>query len=137
MKNWERQINKILEVAINGNRCAVNKFGRVVPCCRKCRGCMFEHTENCKLAFADWCMEEEENTHHLKILPEYYISVIGGIKNFEIRKNDRDFKVGDTVILHEFDGEKYSGANITIKIKYVLKNCPEYGLKDGYCIFCW
>lgn len=37
--------------------------------------------------------------HELKILPEYFEAVTSGRKQFEIRKNDRDFKVGDQLIL--------------------------------------
>lgn len=33
--------------------------------------------------------------HKLKILPEYYNAQIEGKKNFEIRKNDRNYQVGD------------------------------------------
>lgn len=54
-----------------------------------------------------------------------------------MRKNDRDYQVGDSVTLREWDGEQYTGNEITVGIKYILKNCPEYGLADGYCIFGW
>ena len=35
----------------------------------------------------------------LKILPEYFEAVKSGKKTFELRKNDRDFCVGDILIL--------------------------------------
>ena len=41
--------------------------------------------------------------HALKIYPEYYEAVKSGKKPFEVRKNDRDFKVGDILALNEFD----------------------------------
>lgn len=41
--------------------------------------------------------------HKLKLFPEYFDAVANGIKTFEIRKNDRDYKVGDTLRLYEFD----------------------------------
>lgn len=40
--------------------------------------------------------------HKLKCWPEFFIVVQGGLKNFEIRKNDRDYKVGDELVLQEF-----------------------------------
>lgn len=75
--------------------------------------------------------------YDLKILPEYFESVICNKKNFELRKDDRNFRVGDRVGLEEFDGGKYTGRTCIVEIKYVLRNCSEYGLKNGYCIFGW
>lgn len=37
--------------------------------------------------------------HNLKILPQYFEAVINGCKNFEIRKNDRFFKLNDILFL--------------------------------------
>ncbi|HFQ4945418.1 TPA: DUF3850 domain-containing protein [Vibrio vulnificus] len=39
------------------------------------------------------------SNHQLKIKPEHLEAIIAGDKTFEIRKNDRDFKVGDRVTL--------------------------------------
>ncbi|MBO5328152.1 MAG: DUF3850 domain-containing protein [Clostridia bacterium] len=44
---------------------------------------------------------------HLKIKPEYFQAVIDGRKPFEIRKNDRKFKVGDEIVLDEYEGARY------------------------------
>lgn len=43
--------------------------------------------------------------HELKITEPYFSDVAFGSKNFEIRKNDRDFKVGDILILRKWDGK--------------------------------
>ena len=75
--------------------------------------------------------------HELKILPEYYDSVISNVKNFELRKDDRDFQIGDFVILKEYIDGEYTGRETGFKISYILRNCPEYGLMDGYCILGW
>ena len=37
--------------------------------------------------------------HELKLDTEYFDDVKSGLKTFEIRKNDRDFKVGDVLAL--------------------------------------
>ncbi len=69
----------------------------------------------------------------LKILPEYFEAVKSGKKTFELRKNDRDFCVGDILILREFDGSKTTGRSVTVGITYILQNCG-FGLADGYAI---
>ena len=48
--------------------------------------------------------------HDLKILPEYYDAVDKGVKTYELRFDDRDFAVGDMLILREFTGTEYTGA---------------------------
>lgn len=71
------------------------------------------------------------NRHELKILPEFFEDVILGFKTFEIRKNDRDYKVGDIVFLNEFDGEKMTGRWTERLITYVT----DYEQKEGYVVF--
>lgn len=74
-------------------------------------------------------------THELKILKPYYEAVKAGDKTFELRKDDRPYKIGDTLILREIGaGNKPTGRTIEKKVGYILRNCPEYGLDNGYCI---
>mgnify|MGYP002673272041 CR=1 FL=1 len=74
-----------------------------------------------------------------KILPTYFDAVESRQKNFEIRKDDDDVQVGDKLILREWNEEQqyYTGRFVTRKAKYVLRNAPEYGLNEGYCIVSW
>lgn len=69
-----------------------------------------------------------------KIRPEFFKEIRSHRKTFEIRKDDSDYEVGDILVLREWDGEKYTGARTKREITYILRNCPEYGLMDGYCI---
>ncbi len=71
-----------------------------------------------------------------KILSKYFED-INKSKFFEIRKDDDNIQIGDVVKFMEWDGENYTGMYCAVKVIYVLRNVPEYGLKDGYCIFCW
>lgn len=72
-----------------------------------------------------------------KILPKYFIEVIKDNKHFEIRKDEDNAQVGDILVLKEWDDGKYTGNETVITITYVLRNVPEYGLQDGYCILGW
>ena len=73
--------------------------------------------------------------HILKIWPEYFILIASGEKNFELRKNDRNYKAGDTLILKEYCTQfGYSGKGIRVEVTNVVKNVPAFGLMDGYCI---
>jgi len=73
-------------------------------------------------------------THELKVLSEYYWKIPCEKKTFELRKDDRDYKVGDILDLKEWDGEKFTGHHVRREITYILRNCKQYGLEDGYCI---
>lgn len=71
-------------------------------------------------------------THELKILPEYFKAVIEGVKTFEIRLNDRGFKVGDTLVLREFDPKTkcFSGRTRERVVTYI----SDYEQKPGYVV---
>ena len=73
-------------------------------------------------------------THELKILPKYFEDVMTGKKNFEIRKNDQDFKVGDYLLLKEWERGKYTGRQIKKRVQYIYFGDGTYGLSDEYCI---
>ena len=72
--------------------------------------------------------------HELKILPQYFMEVAQGKKPFELRRDDRDYKVGDTLKLKEWNGKEFTGSYATRLITYILKDCPKYGLKKGFVI---
>ena len=73
-------------------------------------------------------------THELKIDKEYYWAIVEGYKNFELRKNDRNYQIGDFLLLNEYKNGMITGRSIKKQIIYILENCSEYGLQDGYCI---
>ena len=58
--------------------------------------------------------------HELKTAPVYFNRSWSGEKLFEVRINDRHFQKGDGIILMEWDGYKYTGAQIFGSITYVL-----------------
>jgi hypothetical protein len=78
---------------------------------------------------------QTSKTHELKVVEPFFEHLRNRSKNFELRRNDRDFQVGDFLILKEYSPEKgFSGRALYSKIRYILKDCPEFGLMDGYCI---
>ena len=75
--------------------------------------------------------------HDLKIESHFFNDILDGRKTWELRKNDRNFRCGDILDLHEIDDNgEYTGRECTRTVRYVFNsiigNC--YGLCDGYCI---
>jgi hypothetical protein len=67
--------------------------------------------------------------HRLKIWEEYFCDVQSGLKNFEIRQNDRDFKVGDCLVLeevtHDDTGNLHpSGRSADVEVTYIADLSP-------------
>ena len=72
-------------------------------------------------------------THWLKTEPRYFYAHMRGIKPFEVRKNDRNYKVGDLVILEMYSISRgYHGKNLTREITYIT-DYPD-GIKPGYLV---
>lgn len=75
-------------------------------------------------------MTKVQHEHHLKIAPEYYNQVRLGVKTFEIRKNDRDFQVGDTLLLKEYEDTKFTGNILRVVVTYIT----DYAQQDSYVV---
>lgn len=75
--------------------------------------------------------------HELKIMPEYFEAVLKGIKKFELRHYDRNYKVKDILVLKEWKNGGFTGRKKKVTISYILKNVSQFGLKDGYAILGW
>lgn len=69
-----------------------------------------------------------------KIKSEYYEAVCSGKKKFELRKDEDDIQEGDVLLLYEVKDGSPTGRSVKKTATYVLRNVPEYGLKEGYCI---
>lgn len=74
------------------------------------------------------------NRHDLKIHELYFDDVANGSKTFEVRLNDRNYSVGDLLVLREFtaDNAVYTGRCLFAIVSYVLDN-SDY-CKNGYLI---
>ena len=73
--------------------------------------------------------------HELKTWSSFYQAISDGFKKFEIRKNDRDFKVGDVLVLREYQPmqERYTGKSIKVRVEYIL-NGENFGIHIDYCV---
>ena len=70
-------------------------------------------------------------THELKTWPEFFQSIADEEKTFEIRRDDRGFRVGDYLLLREWTHDDgYSGRVRLRKVCYVLRDFP--GLAEGW-----
>jgi ASC-1-like (ASCH) protein len=58
-----------------------------------------------------------------KVHPEYFGAILEGRKQFELRLADWDIKVGDTLVLREWDPklECYTGRTLQKQVKYIVK----------------
>lgn len=76
--------------------------------------------------------EKEKKVHSVKIGKEFFEDVKNNIKTFELRKNDRNYKVGEILELHEYEAGEETGRTCRKLITYMLKEFT--GLQDNYCI---
>ena len=72
---------------------------------------------------------------HLKTWIEYFEAVLTDQKLFEVRKDDRNFKVGDILILQEWDNtkQKYTGREAHREVSYIFRS-RSFGVQDGYVV---
>ena len=76
--------------------------------------------------------EKEKKVHDIKIGKEFFEDVKNNVKTFELRKNDRNYKVGEILELHEYEAGEETGRTCRKLITYMLKEFT--GLQNGYCI---
>ena len=74
----------------------------------------------------------DDRRHKLKLAKMFFEDVRLGRKSFELRKNDRDYQIGDILELREMDNGEPTGRAIEKEITYILEGFA--GLKEGYCI---
>lgn len=70
--------------------------------------------------------------HDLKIWPQFYSRVADGSKTFEIRDNDRNFQMGDTVTLREWDPEPINKTVPSSGPKGYVKDSPPLNFQVGF-----
>lgn len=84
-------------------------------------------------------------THYLKTVEPYFSAVSSGEKTFEIRRNDRAFQKGDTLILFDWDACECADPDcnkrrpaVVKDVTFVFAGAPDLrdlgGVVPGYVI---
>jgi len=76
------------------------------------------------------------NTHDLKIGPKQFDDILHEGKGCEVRFNDREYKVGDMVILHEYIADRalYTARYAWFIISHIQEG---FGLRPGWVVLSW
>jgi hypothetical protein len=80
--------------------------------------------------------------HRVKSWPTFFEATLAGVKTHDVRRTgDRDYRVGDTLRLQEFDPETqhYTGREQSVRITYITSTdlpcaLSEACLHPDYCI---
>ena len=77
----------------------------------------------------------QRRVHQLKCRQEYFRQIVNKKKKFEVRKNDRDFKVGQVLELYEVDDRtRPTGLKTSVLITYMMSDDMHPGINIGYCV---
>ncbi len=73
--------------------------------------------------------------HELKTWPDSFKAVKLGRKTHEVRRNDRDFQVGDVLVLKEYIPEEstYTRDEIAVEVTYISKG-GSFDLPPEMCV---
>ncbi len=78
--------------------------------------------------------------HFLKCKPEYFNDLTSGSKPFDLRPDDRDYRVGDYLAVRPFEPRKPDAhfERVTyLKVTYVMRRDDSVGkqaLRPGWCV---
>lgn len=104
---------------------------------------MSEQTTSTNVGVADHACASRptRKEHTLKCWPEFFTAILADQKTHDLRRNDRNFQVGDLLHLQEFNPKsgKYTGRAVDVRVTYVTKAglpcaLSEEALHPGFCI---
>lgn len=79
--------------------------------------------------------------HTCKSWPHFFDAIVKGDKKHDLRHNDRDFAIGDILLLQRYDpfAGKYTGEECKVKVTYITSNDTPCAfssavLDRSYCI---
>ncbi len=73
--------------------------------------------------------------HELKTWPQMFDAVKSGKKRFELRRDDRGFEEGHTLMLREWrpTTKEFTGRVLYVRVMFILRDVEPFGLKPGFC----
>ena len=73
--------------------------------------------------------------HDIKIKQCYLIHILEGNKTFEVRKNDRDYQVGDLVRFLPLQDDNYNAYSVKQEIPdFKITYVTSFGCQEGYVV---
>jgi hypothetical protein len=71
--------------------------------------------------------------HDLKVWPLWFQAIWDGDKTAEFRRDDRDFAVGDILVLREYDPgtPEFTGRKVEVRVTHITTSAG-VGIPDGY-----
>lgn len=80
-------------------------------------------------------VQGKPQVHDLKVWREFWPALVGNLKPFEVRLDDRDYRVGDTLRLRCFDerSNDYTGPEINRLVTYILDG-GKFGIQAGHIV---
>lgn len=75
--------------------------------------------------------------HKLKCVQPYFNDIVNGKKKFEVRKDDRGYKVGDRLDLfvgsHEIVENEFGRLHVHVWVTYLMYG-GNFGVQSGYVV---
>ena len=68
--------------------------------------------------------------HVLKIENQHYENIVKGLKDYEVRENNRNFQIGDNIVFRNVDDEERKVGTWRIKFMHT----SGYGMKENFVI---
>lgn len=70
--------------------------------------------------------------HRLKCWPYFFNQIVAGEKTHELRRTDRDFSVGDRLVLEEYEpvNGAYTGRTATVEVTCITSSEQACALSD-------
>ena len=76
----------------------------------------------------------EPKTHNVKCDADCFAEMVRGDKTAELRKNDRDYMLFDTLKMHEMQDGTATGRTFVRLITHIVRDSDGPWLAPGYCM---